>query len=287
MLDSKGVAVSYRWPDDARCVVALTVDFDGTANELGLGHDPVGIRSAGGYSARRGIPRMLEIFARHRVPATFFVPGYDAETNPETVRSIAAAGHEVAAHGYLHERWDVPPDEEEALLRKTHRILTDIVGKPPRGWRSPGGKKSDRTLVVLRELGYLYDSSDKDHDRPYPAIIAGSQATEMVEFPNNTSSLDDFPLYVEGAATPSEVLALWKAEFETLYRDTGYFVLTYHPRAGFGSGIPSRARVIDRLIAHIKGFPGVRFVRLGDLAEWCLDPAHGFMDTTKWIGARA
>lgn len=279
--------MDYRWPGDARCIVALTVDFDGTGNERGLGLDPVGIHAAGGYSARRGIPRMLEIFARHGVPATFFVPGYDAETHPDTVKAIAEAGHEIAAHGYLHERWDVPPDEEEALLKKTHSILSDLVGKPPRGWRSPGGKKSDRTLAVLRDLGYIYDSSDKDYDLPYPAIVAGSPSREMIEFPNNTSSLDDFPLYVEGAATPSEVLALWTAEFETLYRDTGYFVLTYHPRAGFGSGIPSRARVIDRLIAHIKGFPGVRFVRLGELAEWCLDPAHGFLDTSIRIGARA
>ncbi len=282
MFDVGGAGV--RWPDDARCVVALTVDFDGTANEVGLGQDPVGVRSAGGYSARRGIFRFLEIFDRHRVPATFFVPGYDAELNPDAVRAIVRAGHEVAAHGYLHERTELPPEEEEARLRRTHQILTAVTSQPPRGWRNPGGQKSDRTLVVLRELGYIYDSSDKDDDLPYPAVVAGSPSTEMVELPNNTSSLDDFPLYVEGAATPDEVLELWRAEFDTLYRDTGYFVLTFHPRSGFGSGTPARARVIDRLIAYIKGFPGVRFVRMVDLARWCLDPANGFMSRAGGVG---
>lgn len=276
-----------QWPNNARCVVAFTVDFDGTGNEVGQGLEPVGVRSAGGYSARRGIPRMLDIFERHDVPATFFVPGYDAEQNPDTVRAIVEAGHEVAAHGYLHESFDLGLDEEEMLLRKSHDILTNLTRTEPAGWRSPGGKKSSRTLAVLRELGYIYDSSDKDHDQPYPAIVEERQSAEMIELPNNTSSLDDAPLYVNGAATPIEMLELWKAEFESAYNDRGYFMLTFHPRAGFGSGIPSRARVVDRLLAHINGFSDVHFTRLDELARWCLDPANGHMDSSVWIGGRA
>jgi peptidoglycan/xylan/chitin deacetylase (PgdA/CDA1 family) len=276
-----------RWPSDARCVVAFTVDFDGTGNEIGQHLAPVGVRSAGGYSARQGIPRMLRIFERHGIPATFFVPGYDAEHNPGTIRDIVAAGHEVAAHGYVHESFDVPPDEEEQLLRKSHDILTELAGTPPLGWRSPGGKKSSITLRVLRELGCIYDSSDKDYDQPYPAIVDGRQSTEMVELPNNTSSLDDAPLYVGAALTPMEMLRLWQAEFDAIYNDRGYYILTYHPRAGFGSGTPARARVIDRLIAYIRGFPEVHFTRMDALARWCLEPSNGFMDRTMWIGGRA
>jgi peptidoglycan/xylan/chitin deacetylase (PgdA/CDA1 family) len=279
--------MGHKWPDGKRCVVAFTVDFDGTGNERGHQHAPVGIRSAGGYSARRGVPRMLDIFDRHGIPATFFVPGYDAETNPDSVKAIVAAGHEVAAHGYVHESFDVPPDEEEALLRKSHDILTETAGTPPLGWRSPGGKKSSITLRVLRELGCIYDSSDKDYDQPYPAIVDGKQSTEMIELPNNTSSLDDAPLYISGALTPMEMLRLWMAEFDTIYNDRGYYILTYHPRSGFGSGIPSRARVIDRLLAYIGSFPDVHFTRMADLARWCLDPANGHMDHEGWIGGRA
>lgn len=279
--------MGLRWPEGKRCIVMISCDFDGTGNEVGQGHEPVGIRSAGGYSARRGIPRMLDIFDRHGIPATFFVPGYDAEQNPQTVKDIVCAGHEVAAHGYVHESFDVPLDEEERLLRKSHEILADLAGTPPVGWRSPGGKKSTRTLAVLSELGYIYDSSDKDHDRPYPAIVEGKQSAEMIELPNNTSSLDDAPLYVLGAVTPIEMLQLWKAEFDSIYNDRGYFVLTFHPRAGFGSGIPSRARVIDRLLTYIRSFDGVHFMRADELARWCLDPANEFVNTSQWIGGRA
>jgi peptidoglycan-N-acetylglucosamine deacetylase len=279
--------VKLLWPGGARCVVALSCDFDGTGNEVGQGLAPEGVRSAGGYSARRGVPRVLEILERHNVPATFFVPGYDAEQNPDLVREIARAGHEVAAHGYLHESFDLDLDEEELLLRRSHDILRDLTGTAPCGWRSPGGKKSTRTLVVLSELGYLYDSSDKDFDQPYPAIVENRQSDRMIELPNNTSSLDDAPLYVGGALTPVEMLALWKSEFDAIYASRGYYMLTFHPRAGFGSGTPARARVVDRLLAYMRGFPDVHFTRLDDLARWCLDSESGHMMTEAWIGGRA
>ena len=278
--------MTHVWPENARCVALLTVDFDGTGNEVGQGFDPVGRRSAGGYSARRGIRRMLAIFERHDIPATFFVPGFDADNNRDLVREIVARGHEIGAHGYLHERWEVPEDEEGPLLQMAHDILVDVTGVAPQGWRSPGGMKSAQTLRVLRELGYIYDSSDKDFDLPYPAIVAGEQSAEMIELPNNTSSLDDTYLYVEGAATPDEVLELWLAEFDAIYHEGGYFMLTYHPRAGFGSGIPSRASVIERLIPAMRRYSDVHFTRLGDLAAWCLDPEHGFQPSGRWIGAR-
>jgi peptidoglycan/xylan/chitin deacetylase (PgdA/CDA1 family) len=276
----------HRWPAEARCVALISVDFDGTGNEVGQGLDPAGIRSAGGYSARRGVRRMLDIFERNGVPATFFVPGFDAENNPDLVREIVAAGHEVGAHGYLHERWEVPEDEEGPLLRKAHDVLTGITGVAPVGWRSPGGMKSAQTLRVLKEMGCIYDSSDKDYDLPYPAVVAGEPSSEMIELPNNTSSLDDTYLYVEGAATPDEVLALWEAEFDAIYHEGGYFMLTYHPRAGFGSGIPSRAAVIERLVRTIRRYADVEFMRLGDLARWCLEPENGLLRAERRIGAR-
>lgn len=275
-----------RWPDNARCVVVLTCDFDGPGNEIGQGLEPEGVRSAGRYSATRGVPRMLEIFDRHGVPATFFVPGYDAEQYPDLVRQIVAAGHEVGAHGYVHESFAMELDEEERRLRLSHDILTRVTGSPPVGWRSPGGLKSSRTFAVLEELGYYYDSSDKDYDRPYPAIVGNRQSTSVIELPNNTSSLDESYLYENGHQTTTEALALWKAEFDAIYTEHGYYLLTFHPRAGFGSGTPARARAIDRLLSYIQTFPDVHFTRLDHLAQWCLDPANGHMQTSGWIGAR-
>ncbi|MGH8617313.1 MAG: polysaccharide deacetylase family protein [Burkholderiales bacterium] len=267
--DRSPVPGTRPWPDGVRCAVLLTCDFDGPSHEIGRGLRPLGINSWGRYSGRRGVARVLDLFERNAVPATFFVPGYDAECYPDVVRDIHRRGFEVASHGYLHESWALG-DEEAELLARTHGILGNLLGTAPVGWRSPSGRKTARTLRVLHELGYRYDSSDKDFDLPYLARIDGTRRTDMVEFPNNTSVLDDMPLFRFSATPPSEVLTLWQREFDAIYAEHGYFILTFHPRSGWGSGSPSRVAIIDALIRYMQSFEGVRFYTLAGLADWCL-----------------
>jgi peptidoglycan-N-acetylglucosamine deacetylase len=257
------------WPDGARTVVCLTLDFDGPSLEVGRGIEPLGIKSHGRYSAKCGIPRFAAMFDRRQVPWTFFVPGYDAEQHPDVIRELAAAGVEIAAHGYLHEGTD-PGAAEPELLERTHRILTELAGRVPQGWRSPSGHKTARTLRKLRELGYRYDSSDKDFDLPYLPLMDGAERSDMVMLPNNTSSLDDFPFYRVSYTPPSEILAHWKQEFDAIHAEGGYFNLTLHPRAGYGSGTPARVAMVERLIEYIQGHEGVRFAGMLELADWCL-----------------
>lgn len=253
------------WPEHVRCLVAYTVDFDGMGNEVGKGLEPYGAHSAGRYSARRGVPRHLEMLKRLGIPATFFVPGYDAECFPQTIRDIVAAGHEVGAHGYVHEGTLLPPDEERRRLALTHEILTALMGKPPVGWRSPSGQKTSITLPFLHELGYLYDSSDKDADTPYTITLG--QGKSLVEIPNNTYSLDDFPFFNFSMTPVSEVATQWKEEFDARFAQGGFFMLTVHPRAGWGSGTPSRAKAIEDVLRHIKRHDGVQFVTLNTVQK--------------------
>lgn len=267
------------WPNGARCVVALTIDFDGRSNEAGKGLAPLGIHSAGRYSARRGIHRHLRLFERYGIPTTFFVPGYDARTAPDVVLDIAKAGHEIGAHGYKHEGMLLPSEEEERRLILTHRILSDLTGKAPVGWRSPSGQKTDTTLRVLRQLGYRYDSSDKDFDMPYVLNFRDGK-DGMVEIPNNTLSLNDTPWYNVSMTPSSEVEAQWKAEFDGIYADRGFFMLTCHPRSGFGSGTPARAAAIEGLIRHIQTRRDVTFVTLGQLCDWVKGRPDAFEEVT-------
>jgi peptidoglycan/xylan/chitin deacetylase (PgdA/CDA1 family) len=221
----------HAWPDGARCVIGLTLDFDGTSLERGRDQLPFGARSHGRYSAKCGIPRFVDMFTRQEVPWTFYVSGYDAEESPDLVRSIARSGIEIGSHGYLHEGVD-PGDAEPELLERTHKLLSDITGTAPKGWRSPSGHKTARTLHKLRELGYVYDSSDKDFDLPYLLRYGGQEHDNYLCLPNNTSSLDDFPFYRVSYTPPSEVLTHWMQEFDAIYAEGGYFNLTVHPRVG-------------------------------------------------------
>lgn len=212
------------------------------------------------------MPRHLEILARHALPATFFACGYDVQHYPETFRAILAAGHEIAAHGYLHEAWDLGEDEP-ALLEKTHTLIQQRLGMTPAGWCSPSGRKSHRTLPTLRRLGYCYDASEKDRDRPY--LPAGGD-DGFVMLPNNTVSLDDYPFYFTGHSLAAEACDNWIEEFEALRQAEGYIHFTVHPKAAGGSGTPARAAAMDRFLAHVAAQPDVHCMTLEALARHCL-----------------
>ena len=261
--------MTTRWPDGGEAVLCVTVHMDGPAVEAGRGLAPLGARSGGRYAARRGVARYLDLLDRQGVKATFFMCGYDAELYPELIRQVWRAGHAIAAHGYQHEGWDLGAAEPE-LLERTHRILADCLREAPVGWCSPSGRKSGLTLPTLRRLGYRYDCSEKDDDRPYLAEIDGGEARDIIILPNNTVSLDDWPMYRDGQALPSEVLANWITELDALVASDGYVHLTVHPRADFGSGTPARAAIVERFIAEALRRPGLRVVTLAALAQHCL-----------------
>jgi polysaccharide deacetylase family protein (PEP-CTERM system associated) len=110
-----------------------------------------------------GTRRVLELFARADVRATFFVLGWIAERWPQVVRAIDAAGHEVASHGYWHRRvFEHPPEEFRQDVRRAKNVLEDLIGRPVVGHRAPTFSIDHHSLWaldILLEEGYEYDSS--------------------------------------------------------------------------------------------------------------------------------
>ena len=108
--------------------------------------------------------RVLASFARADVRATFFILGWVAERQPELVRRIADAGHEVASHGYGHERVDVIGEAAfRRDIRRAKLILEGITGTPVLGYRAPTFSISAHDTPwahrVRREEGHAYSSS--------------------------------------------------------------------------------------------------------------------------------
>jgi peptidoglycan-N-acetylglucosamine deacetylase len=94
------------------------------------------------------------------VRATFFVLGWVAERLPHLVREIHSRGHEVASHGYNHALcYDCGRDELREDLLKSKKMLEDIISTPVNGYRAPSFSITDKTLKIIEECGYLYDSS--------------------------------------------------------------------------------------------------------------------------------
>jgi len=130
-------------------------------------------------------------------------------------------------------------------------------------------------MHVLKSMGYLYDSSDKDYDLPYRLRFGSGTDDCIVELPNNTYSLDDFPFFKFSYTPPSEVLAQWKSEFDAIYASDRFVVLVVHPRSGWGSGTPSRTAIFEEAIQYMRSHDGVRFFSSAEFARWCLDhPQH-------------
>src|SRR4051812_5091608 len=90
------------WPGGARCAVALSFDSDHETNELREGGESIGRLSQGQYGNRQGVPRILEILARHEVKASFYVPAGTARPFPKKEKGGGAGGEEVGAPGGSH-----------------------------------------------------------------------------------------------------------------------------------------------------------------------------------------
>src|SRR3954462_6800463 len=149
-----------RWHNNARCAVALSFDSDHETNELREGGESIGRLSQGQYGNRQGVPRILEILARHEVKASFFVPAVTALLYPDEQRRVVAEGHEVAIHGWIHERNShLPFENENDLQRRSADVLEKVTGKRPVGIRTPSWDFSPHTLAITKAMGLRYDSS--------------------------------------------------------------------------------------------------------------------------------
>jgi polysaccharide deacetylase family protein (PEP-CTERM system associated) len=117
----------------------------------------------------RNTMRMLEILQSTGTRATFFVLGWVADKCPRLVRAIAAAGHEVACHGYGHEHvYSLQPGEFRSDVVRSKQCLEDLTGSAVRGYRAPSFSITDWAIPILQEAGFDYDSSAVQtiaHDR--------------------------------------------------------------------------------------------------------------------------
>jgi peptidoglycan/xylan/chitin deacetylase (PgdA/CDA1 family) len=243
--------------------VTLTFDNMSEANELHRYGHAMGQYAEGAYAPRVGLARILDMLERCRVPATFFVEGWSGEHYPEAVKTIVERGHEVGAHGYMHEEWGaLAPATERELIEKTTGILTRLTGSAPRGWRSPGAVMTALTIDLLVGLGYQYTSDFTDRDLPY--VMEGGA---LVQLPF-AWVLDDYIYYAPARPIRStrDVIEIWSEEFEATYAEGGYFNLCCHPRL---SGRAARTNALEELVRGMQDHPGVWFARCEEVAQWC------------------
>jgi polysaccharide deacetylase family protein (PEP-CTERM system associated) len=109
------------------------------------------------------VDRILQLLDGHGARGTFFTLGWVAERYPQLVRRIANAGHEVASHGYGHERAsDLTPEAFTADIKLAKVVLEDITGQAVTGYRAPSFSIGMANLWAhdcIAKAGYAYSSS--------------------------------------------------------------------------------------------------------------------------------
>lgn len=261
------------WPGGARVAVALSFDVDNETIPLRTGVTSAGPLSQGEYGARAGLPRVLAFLDGHAIPATFFFPAWSLKLAPGMAESIQASGrHEIGVHGWIHEtNSSLDAATERDLLERAVASITEITGTRPVGYRAPSWNMSAATLDIVRDMGFLYESSLMADDRPYELLQRG-EPTGIVELPVEWI-LDDAPLVnPQGTrySPPREVLQVWIDEFDRAWEEGTLFLLTMHPHI---IGHRSRMVALEELVRHIATKGGAWFATHEEVARYVREQA--------------
>ncbi|MBS0377876.1 MAG: DUF3473 domain-containing protein [Proteobacteria bacterium] len=189
-------------PRAARQQNAFTVDvedyFHVAALSSAIPRDSWGSRE---LRVEANVERLLTILSDHDVQATFFVLGWLAERTPALVQRIAAAGHEIACHGYSHQLvYRQTPQEFREETVRAKGFLEDTIGHAVHGYRAASfsvTRQSLWALDVLIDAGFRYDSSifPIHHDlygipgaTPEPHRVSAPSGRTLAEFPMSAAS---------------------------------------------------------------------------------------------------
>ncbi|KAI1761485.1 polysaccharide deacetylase family protein [Hypoxylon sp. FL1150] len=176
-----------------RVKIALSFDFDALSHWLGTGDHPdnnMADYSSGIFAGQVGAIRLLNLLKKKKIAdkVTWFVPGHTIETFPDSVAKVVESGAEIGLHGYAHEGiYQMTPEQERDVLVKCIEVATKLCGKKPRGYRAPMYTIRETTVELLREFGFLYNSSLMHHDSQ-PYWTPSDPPVEKIDFSKPASS---------------------------------------------------------------------------------------------------
>ncbi|KAJ5594803.1 uncharacterized protein N7459_001011 [Penicillium hispanicum] len=173
--------------------IALSCDFDALSAFLGTGEHPdnnMADYSTGIFAGRVGGRRLLRMLQKYQVAdkVTWFIPGHTMETFESTVREVVQSGAEIGLHGYAHEgAYQMTPSQEREVLVKCMEAAKRLTGKKVQGYRAPMYQLRETTVELLREFGFLYDSSLSHHDSQ-PYYLPANPPVQRIDFSQPASS---------------------------------------------------------------------------------------------------
>jgi len=260
------------WPGSNKVAVSLSFDVDTEPVWMGFQkQSSPSYMSRGEYGVRTGMPRILKLLEKHDITATFFIPAMTMELHPEVMKTLKThPEYEIGFHSYVHENpLTLSADQERSVYDKAMKIFINHVGKKPVGFRSAAWDLTNDTIEIVKEMGFLYESSMMADDRPYQLLAEGKN-TGLVELPVEWI-LDDWPFFQiswpskhVAMRNAEDVLSIWKEEFDGAYEEGTMYILTMHPQV---IGHRYRIKMLDDLVTYMKSKPGVWFATHEEIAR--------------------
>lgn len=263
------------WPDGVRLAVSLSLMVESPAEPPQMFLAPDGkhypdlpAETGIQYGYREGIPRLLDLFDRHKIKCSSFISGNCVDLIPEIGTEIAQRGHECAAHGKMHDwQMQMSREEEYAFIKEGMDSVIRVTGQTPLGYNCKALRRSPHTLSILQELGFLYHIDDVSRDEPFIIPVNGKPFV-VVPYTRHLNDFEHFVLYQQDVNGYERAL---RDEFDTLYEEAGHkrrmMVISWHDRVAR----PARVRALKRFIEYAQKKKGVWFARKDAIAKWALE----------------
>jgi peptidoglycan/xylan/chitin deacetylase (PgdA/CDA1 family) len=237
---------------------------------LAVGHDIAnyGWRE---YSNRCGLWRVLDMFAELGTPVTAALNAELCQSRPDIASSVRDRGWDVIGHGWENStpHRDMPPAAEREMISRCLSVLADSIGRPVRGWLTPGFAVSENTFALLAELGVAFNADWCDDDEPY-WWETGSGPLLSIPYSLETN---DISLILGLHYTPgqfSEAIAEHVRQLrDEAQRDEGahhnaVVAIGLHP---FLVGQPGRIRALRSCFEQLAAMPGVWLTSGSEIAD--------------------
>jgi peptidoglycan/xylan/chitin deacetylase (PgdA/CDA1 family) len=251
---------NFRWPGGRKLAVIFNIAYEAWSDGQAPGIGPMGnvlkpgyfdtnAHSWASFGLVRGIHRLLAIAERNDIKTSVMVNGVICERDPDTVKKLVDAGHEVVNHSWGMDVIPVYLEEadEQANLVRNHEMFVHTAGAAPVGWISPRGTGSLITSRLLAEAGYLHHGDVNDDDRPYVMDFNGKR---IVGIPL-TMDVNDLPTCIRYGQGPRHMLETFNDVFTAMQGEQAPLMLdvTAHTHV---MGRPSGAWVYEEIIRKVK-----------------------------------
>ncbi|MEM1252529.1 MAG: allantoinase PuuE [Cyanobacteria bacterium P01_H01_bin.21] len=274
-----------QWPNNARLALQFVINYEEGGENCILHGDPaseaflsetvgaaplLGVRNINmesmyEYGSRAGFWRLHRLFTQRDLPVTVYAVAMALERNPAAGKAMAAAGWEVASHGY---RWIdyqyVSEETEREHIRKAIEIHTEVIGSRPLGFYQGRLSPNTRRLVV-EEGGFLYDADSYADDLPYWNTDYGRPHLVIPYTLDNNDMR--FATY-QGFNSGDQFFTYLKDAFDMLYGEgetaPKMMSVGLHCRL---SGRPGRAAALGRFLDYVMKFEDVWVCRRVEIAQ--------------------